>query len=119
MSAKIEAEGDNLYVLHVSGILKRNEFDAGQSTVGREIETGARPRLLVVLQDFEGWERDADWNDIDFMLTRGAGIAKIAIVGQASWKPGALAFAGAGFRSAPVKFFLPEQIAEARSWLAG
>ena len=52
------------------------------------------------------------------MLTHGSEIARIAIVGDPKWEAQALAFAGAGFRKAPVKFFPNEQEAAARAWLA-
>jgi hypothetical protein len=39
-------------------------------------------------------------------------------VAELRWEAHALAFAGAGLRRAPVKFFLPQQMAEARSWLS-
>jgi hypothetical protein len=42
----------------------------------------------------------------------------IAIVGEPRWEADTLAFAGAGFRSAPVKFFPEGQVAQARAWLA-
>ena len=118
MSAKIKYEGGNLYVLRFSGVLRRAELDAGQTVLGREIEAGAKPLLLVILEEFKGWEKGADWNDVEFMLTRGTEIAKIAIVGEPRWETGAMAFAGAGFRRAPVKFFPSDQQTAARAWLA-
>ncbi len=118
MPASIQSEPNDLFVLHFSGVVKRSEFAIDQATLGRAIERGSRPRLLALLENFEGWEKGADWNDLDFMLTHGNEIAKIAIVGETRWEPHALAFAGAGFRRAPVKFFASEQLAEARRWLA-
>ena len=51
------------------------------------------------------------------MISHGNEIAKIAIVGDGRWEPEGLAFAGAGFRRAPVKFFPSDQQTEARAWL--
>jgi hypothetical protein len=73
--------------------------------------------LLVILENFEGWERGADWNDLDFMISHGGKIFKIAIVAEPRWEALALAFAGAGVRRVPVKFFLPDAVEQARSWL--
>ena len=78
---------------------------------------GSKPRLLVILESFEGWERGADWNDLDFLISHGGKISKIAIVAEPRWEPLALAFAGAGVRRAPVKFFPPNELEQARSWL--
>ena len=118
MSATIQLERENLYVCRISGVLKRSEFAAGQVDLGRDIDAGAKPRVLAIFTNFEGWERGADWNDLEFLLSHGHEIAKIALVGEARWEGEALAFAGAGFRRAPVKYFLPDQEAEARVWLA-
>jgi hypothetical protein len=118
MPANIQIEPNNLYVLRFSGVLKRSEFGGTQDAAARAIDAGAKPRILAILENFEGWEMGADWNDLDFMLSHGSEIAKIAIVGDPRWQTEALAFAGAGFRSAPVKFFPPSQLAAARAWLA-
>ena len=117
MPAKIDYEPNDICVLHLSGLLKQSEFSAGQDTIGGQIDAGAKPRLLVILENFEGWERGADWNDLDFMLSHGGEIARIAIVTEPRWEVPALAFAGAGVRSAPVKIFPPNELAEARTWL--
>jgi hypothetical protein len=118
MPARIDYEPNNVCVLRISGVLKRSEFGGGQEAVAREIDAGSKPRLLAILENFEGWERGADWNDLDFMLSHGDEISRIAIVGEPRWETQALAFAGMGFRRAPVKFFPAGQESQARAWLA-
>jgi SpoIIAA-like len=118
MPIQIEPQPNDIYVLRISGILKRSEFGAEQSALARNIDIGSNPRLLVILENFEGWERGADWNDLDFMISHGGKISKIAIVAEPRWETLALAFAGAGVRRAPVKFFSPNELDQARSWLA-
>ena len=66
----------------------------------------------------ERWEPGADWNDLDFLLSHSGEIAKIAVVAEPRWEVQALAFAGAGIRRAPVKFFPPNELEQARRWLA-
>jgi hypothetical protein len=109
---------DGICALRISGVLKRSEFGAEQSAIARKIDTGSKPRLLVILENFEGWERGADWNDLDFLFSHSGEILKIAIVAEPRWETLALAFAGAGVRRAPVKFFPPHELEQARSWLA-
>jgi len=118
MPVIIQYEPNDVCLLRVSGVLKRSEFDTRQDAMAREIEAGSKPRLLIILENFEGWERGADWNDLDFLLSYGNEIAKIAIVGEQKWEPAALAFTGAGFRRTPVKFFPADRLTEARSWVA-
>jgi hypothetical protein len=118
MPVQMQYEPNDICVLRISGILKRSEFGAEESALARHIETGSNPRLLVILEDFEGWERGANWNDLDFYISHGRKISKIAIVAERRWESLALAFAGAGVRRTPVKFFPPNELEQARSWLA-
>ena len=118
MSVQIEYQPNDICVLRISGTLKRSEFAVEQSAISQKIDAGSKPRLLAILEDFEGWERGADWNDLDFLISHSGEIAKIAIVAEPRWEVQALAFAGAGVRRAPVKFFLPKELATARAWLA-
>jgi SpoIIAA-like len=118
MSLKIHYQPNDVCVLRISGILKQSEFSAEQNALARKIETGSKPRLLVILENFEGWERGADWNDLDFLLSYSHKITKIAIVAEPRWETLALAFAGAGVRHAQVKFFPPTELERAGSWLS-
>jgi hypothetical protein len=117
MPLNVEYEANDICVLRISGTLKRSEFGAQQAALASHIDSGSKPRLLVVLEKFEGWERGADWNDLDFMISHGGKISKIAIVAEPRWETLALAFAGAGVRRAPVKFFPLTELTQARSWL--
>ena len=117
MSLQITPEPNDIYVMRISGVLKQSEFAASQKVVADKIDIGSKPRILAVLENFEGWERGADWNDLEFLITHGGEIVKIAVVADPRWEVQALAFAGAGVRSAPVRFFSPAELAQARSWL--
>jgi hypothetical protein len=118
MPVTIQDEPNEICVLRISGTLKRSEFAAEQAALASKIDIGAKPRLLAILEDFKGWERGADWNDLDFLISHSGEIAKIAIIAEPRWEVQALAFAGAGVRRAPVKFFRPNELGEARTWLA-
>jgi len=82
MPVQIQHQPDDISVLRIGGILKRSEFAAEQSALARAIDIGSKPRLLVILEDFEGWQRGADWNDLDFLISQGGKISKIAIVAR-------------------------------------
>src|SRR5207253_3858196 len=118
MPIEIRYQPNDVFVLRISGTLRQSEFDAEQRAIAGKIETGSKPRLLVIGENFEGWERGADWNDLDFLLSHSGEIAKIALVTEPHWEVQALAFAGAGVRRAPVKIFPPNELAQAQAWLA-
>src|SRR5512134_3169590 len=89
------------------------ELPEVQAVAGREIARLGRINLLLVLEHFEGWERQADWGDLAFYAAHDKDIEKIAIVGEEKWRDHGLAFAGAGIRKAAVQFFPPAEGARA------
>lgn len=103
--------------MHIEGTLKRSEFTSCEQELTSHIAAGDRPRVLAILDRFEGWESNEDWNNLDFMFSHGEKIAKIAIVGAGAKEAEVKAFTGAGMRSAPVEFFSPSEVAAARGWL--
>src|SRR5258708_12159195 len=105
MPVQIQYQPDDICVLRISGILKRSEFGAEQNALARKINMGSKPRLLVILENFEGWERGADWgNDLDFLFLHAGKISKIAIFAEPRWDTLPLPFSAAEFRPPPVKF---------------
>lgn len=118
MSAHLEQSADRLLVLCVGGVLKKSELDAEQSEFARKFAGAGTVKLLVLLENFTGWERGEQWGDTDFFFKHRNDFEKIAVVGHPRWEAEVLAFTGAGLRKGPVKFFPDTDEAEARAWLA-
>ncbi len=120
MGVTIAQDSDNVYVMRITGMLKKSELDGVQASATKMLDSDPliQVKLLMVVEEFQGWERDADWGDMSFYAKHGDRIARIAIVGdprrETDWKM----FVGAGFRTAPVRFFAPSQLDRARQWLA-
>ena len=117
MPASIQHESGNLLRVRISGVLRQAELKDLQTVAAREIARLGTIKVLFVLEQFEGWERDADWGDLAFYAAHDKDIDKIAIVGDERWRDHGLAFAGAGIRTAAVQFFSPAESARARAWL--
>jgi hypothetical protein len=101
MAVEMKYEPNGICALRIRGILKRSEFDTEQSALAHKIDTGSKPRLLVILENFEGWERNADWgNDLDFFFLHS---------GKISRSPSSLSHVGRQLRS-----LLPERESVAR-----
>ena len=103
--------------LRISGVLQRSDMAEVENEIARRIDAGERPRSLVLLDNFGGWQKGEDWNNFDFMFSYGEKIAKIAIVGAGTKEYEVKAFTGAGLRPTPVKFFTTEETEAARAWL--
>jgi hypothetical protein len=117
MGATIEQEEGTLRVLRITGLLRKSEFDAALATEARQWGPTSRVKVLVIVENFKGWERGDDWGDVTFFETHGDQIDKIAIVADPQLETDLVMFTGAGFRRAPVKFFSANQLASARAWL--
>jgi hypothetical protein len=113
----IQSEEGNLRVLRITGLLRKAELDAVQKAEAGQWQPASRIKFLVIVENFEGWERNEDWGDISFLLEHDDQIEKIAVVAGPQWKTDFLSFTGAGFRRAPVKFFHTDQLLTARAWL--
>jgi hypothetical protein len=118
MSANLEQNDARLLVLRVGGELKKSELDAVQSEFVEKTSGAGTVKLLVLLENFTGWERGADWGDTDFFFSHRNDFERIAVVGNPQWEAQVLAFTGPGLRKGPVKFFPETGESEARAWLA-
>jgi hypothetical protein len=117
MSAILDYQTDNIYLLRVGGTLKKAELDAAQAGFAQLIADAGPVKLLVVMEGFTGWERGAAWDDTEFFFSHRNDFEKIAVVGDPRWEAEVMAFTGAGLRKGPVKFFPETGESEARAWL--
>ena len=117
MAVTIQQEEGNLTVVRITGLLRKSEMDAALAAEARKWGPATRVKVLVMVEDFEGFERGADWGDISFLVRHDHQVDKIAIVADPKWESDTLIFAGAGFRQGQVRFFPLNQVAEARAWL--
>jgi hypothetical protein len=113
----IDASG-TLLQAKVRGTLRRVEYDRllqlAKDIIGRE----GKMRVLVLLDGFEGWERNRDWGDVSFAVQEGRNIEKMAIAGDEKWRDETLAFTAAGFRPTAIEFFAASRLDDAKRWLA-
>jgi hypothetical protein len=107
----------NVLMVVVSGQLKQPELAEVQQAASTIIRIRDKVRMLVIAEDFQGWNSEDDWGDLSFQDENDAKIERIAIVGDREWKDLAITFAGRGFRDFPIEFFEHGQMAKARAWL--
>lgn len=119
LTATLKRVSDNIYVIRIGGLLNKATVSNIEEVARRDIDSGARDlKLLLILQDdFLGWQRTGNWGDVDFFSTYGDHIVKIAVVGDVQWEEQVLAFLGAGSRKGEVRLFPRGKDAEARGWL--
>jgi hypothetical protein len=118
MPAELIHDRDNLYRLVISGQLRHQELAECEKRMVAEIARAGAVRLLIVLEDFRGWEPGPGWNDLSFYARHGDRIERIGIVGPERWRSEALMFASADLRRAPVQFFTDAERSAADAWIA-
>jgi hypothetical protein len=118
MSMTVHHERDNVFRLEIRGTLSKDDFERCQGTLIDEMRRLGPVRLLFLLEDFEGWARNDDWQDLSFYVKHGGMIERIAIVGDERWRSESLMFAAADLRKAPVEFFSSDHVTDARAWLS-
>lgn len=117
MSAQIEVTPEAILTVKISGKLGYSEFAAAQRQAAEILGSQKQMRVLVVAQDFQGWDKQGDWGDITFQARHDPQIARMAIVGDPKWQDLALLFVSKGFRRFPIEYFHPDDMAKARAWL--
>lgn len=103
--------------MRVSGRLTQRELTNAQAETARIIGASGRIRILVLAQDFAGWEKGGSWGDFSFQTAHDDDIERMAIVGKEEWRELSLVFAAKGLRPFPIEYFTPDRLAEARTWL--
>ncbi len=108
----------NVGLFRVSGELRKTELKQVQQECEAEIQKIGKIKILIILDNFHGWEKGVSWSDWAFAERNDANILKFAIVGGEKWKDSTYAFLAKGLRPMPIEFFTPSQQAEAREWLS-
>jgi hypothetical protein len=112
----IESDGEVMRV-RIQGVLRLADQRALQDAARTLIDQGGNPRLLVMAEHFEGWEKSEGWDDIGFLVDYGDAVVKMAIVGDERWKEQAFLFTGKGLRATAIEFFPPSSVREAEVWV--
>jgi len=118
MSAEIVYDSGEVLTIKISGKLRQQELAAAQKGVAEILQKRGDSRLLVLAEEFEGWEKGGDWGDLSGQVQLDAKIERMAIVGQKRFEDLALLFTGKGIRHVAIEYFSPAELRKARGWLA-
>lgn len=118
MSVEIESVTNNVLTIKVRGKLIQSELAAAQKSAGEIIQRLGKARLLVITENFEGWERGGDWGDVSFSARYDPLIERIAVVGDKQWEDLTVLFTSKGIRHVEIEYFETDKLAQARAWVA-
>jgi hypothetical protein len=117
MSAEIISHFDGIVTVKITGTLTHAELTALQQEAFGIIGREGGIRVLIICEDFQGWAKEGDWEDVSFQNKSDPYINKMALVGEKKWADLALMFTGKGFREFPIEYFEPGEIDKAQAWL--
>ena len=116
MSAEITNNRGRVLTVKVSGKLTQPELASAQKEALEIIQKEGAKRLLVVVEDFEGWGK-GNWGDMSGQISMEPFVERMAIVGDRKWEGLALLFAGKGIRRLAIEYFPPSDLAKAEEWV--
>lgn len=117
MPAKFTAENNGICLFQVSGMLREAELESAQSECETVIKELGEIKILILLDDFQGWEKSKSWDNFSFAQRNDSSIEKLAIVGDEKWRDMAYMFTLKGLRPVPIEYFRSGQELAARQWL--
>jgi hypothetical protein len=118
MSYQLINEFDRNTWVKLSGKLTVQDFQVLQSLARLSLEKFDQFRVLVELEEFQGWSNESEWEDTSFLEDEGVGISKFAFVGDEKWKDEILLFFGIPMRQMAIEFFPQDQLGQAQTWLS-
>lgn len=117
MSALLFDTSDGIVTLHLAGKLSPDELATTHALTGGHLREWGGGCLLILAEQFDGWTREGNWEDLPFQTANDELIRKMAIVGDPRWKDLAEIFTAKRMRPFPLEYFPSGHADEARAWL--
>ena len=102
----------------LSGKLTVHDFQVLQALARLSLEQFGQFRVVVELEDFQGWSNESGWADTAFLDDDGEGVSRLAFVGDEKWKDEIFLFTGRPMRQMAIEFFTQDQFDQAQAWLS-
>jgi hypothetical protein len=117
MPIQQKLENDNTLVFHFGGQLSQVQYKQFQEQIEALGKEHGKIKLLVILEDFQGWEAGDGWADTTDMTDRiDPYLKKMAVVGEEKWQDKIEVFTLKGLRPVPIEYYVNDEQA-ARQWL--
>lgn len=107
---------ENIFAVKVSGKLTDEDYQQFLPQLTTLIHKYGPISLLIELEDFQGWEPRAAWDDFKFGKDHDKDFVRIAILGRKSWHRWMVAL-GNAFTVTKMRFFFRSDLQEAWDWL--
>jgi hypothetical protein len=111
-----EVDGGRILAIKLTGKLTKDDYEDCLSEVEELVKERGKLRILVQVQDFQGWMAGALWQDIKFDLQPFRNVECLAMVGEKVWEHGMAIFCKP-FATAKIRYFDRSKIDRAEAWV--
>lgn len=118
MIEKLQPEKENVIAFRLTGKLHDEDYKSFVPEVEALIAREGKIRLLLQLENFQGWDLHAAWDDITFGIKHFRDLERIAVVGDLGWEKWMLKLSKP-FSEAKTRFFPADEMIAAWDWLLG
>lgn len=112
----VNDEGEGILAFKASGKLTDADYQQFLPTLESLIRKTGILSLYIELEDFQGWEAKAAWDDFRFGMQHDRDFKRIAIIGDRGWEPAAIKLANL-FTHTDMRFFSRDEAKAAWDWL--
>jgi len=112
----VNDEGEGILAFKASGKLTDADYQQFLPTLESLIRKSGILSLYIELEDFQGWEAKAAWDDFRFGMQHDRDFKRIAIIGDRGWEPAAITLANL-FTHTDMRFFRRDEAKAAWDWL--
>ncbi len=114
----VEQAAKDIILCRASGFLTKEDYETALPELERAIERSeGRPRVLILLEDFRGWQLDALWQELRFDLKHRKDFERIAVVGDSRLQDWGTRLSRPFF-AAEMRYFSRAELPEAEAWLS-
>ena len=115
MIERLDRSSGTVLGFRISGQLHDADYEHFVPVLDAAIREHGQVRLLAWLDDFQGWDAAALWDDVKFAAGHYSAVEKVALVGDKKWEEW-MATVCKPFTAAAVKYFDQSQVDEAWAW---
>lgn len=112
----LEQTPDNIIATKATGKLTEADYNKLLPLLNNKIEQYRKIRWYFEMENFDGWELKAVWEDVKFDTKHANDFDKVAMVGEKKWEEW-MTDLMKPFTSAEVKYFDSSQKEEAMQWI--
>lgn len=111
----IQKQGSgNVVAIRASGKLTHEDYEMLLPKLTEVAEEHGSVRMLIELEDFQGWEPKAIWDDLKFDVRHGSEYERCAVVGENKWQEWMTKLSKPFLT---IKYFTREEREQAWEWL--